>query len=1150
VSDPVWEVYVYQGPAASTGDGYGALLAVLPGWTSLSVAPLGNAVGAGSVSVPLSSPVFWQQGAPGRAACTPETTPVLAEETLWQARQDGIAVFEFLAQSVDRTTVAADETATVTISGPGTAQCLNWAMAMPFGWTPGDGGFVSCTGAVQDPFTEQDASGNYVLDTVLWSLCTPGAASVVTGEVIASVGSQQYYSGGGGSAKVLLAPGGAYLGGGPFGFANSSFSVAVTAPQLVTTPSPGAPIDGDATNGSDTTQLIIRPATGPGYAMIALSYGSFWCEFEDAAGNVTKYDIGLGLVGGAGAYDSSFGQYWRISCDLAAGGVIQGGTVAPPNYLYRFWTSGDGASWTLRMSVTPRGGANWDPRQVNVYLGGYYNTAGAHGAFAQFGSLNGEISAGADLGPVYVKATAMGIMADQLAQAADRGTIPFIVPTFSAEADSDGEAWSDSWSVQVPVGTDMLTGMTNYAGAVDASWIMLPGYKLTAQLNAGRQLQSTVIFHEGEITQYGRTQTRDQIYNVAATADGSGMIWTENAPASITQWAQRETWVASGGSIDAQSAVNTAQAAIDQWENEVDARVLQIPPNAYGKTVFRDIQVWDWIGVERSDFAQADAMQVIGITVTIDQDGNEAHELVLLTYRQVLAQWFGYLMGKFGGQSAATLGSLSPGTTAGSAFSLATGQSLSQNPQQLGGAGSSKVAMVVPATFLAAIPEIAAGQVPGSGGGPIPGGLIQEGSIPAVAISFSASDIGGVQVFFSPLAPETGELNSGDMWYNTAENNQLNVLNAAGNWVVYQFGTAAIAANAITSTQIAAGSITTPLIAANAITAGQIAADTITANQIAAGTITGDLIAANTITAAQILAGSITTSMLTVNSVLAGVVDATTITAATIIAAVFEGTDWLETSQGEFFYAGTPAHGNLAISIAPAIGSDPEGNPFAAGVGIYGQGAAAGQSINLYTTISNINSGPTLAMGTGMSTEELSSALFAVPYPGSTGSSGLWLRGPSSTYDNKYAAIFMSSSFMGGSNTAYIDLTISDASASIFIGGKPPMVQIVGNTNIGGSITSNSTGHFSGAVSTGALSVNGDLTGTGSVNVQGLIATAAGVSIPGGGNALTTQERPLNNPTEAQINADYNSNPLTAIDALWAWLNNMTNALVNSGILK
>lgn len=146
--------------------------------------------------------------------------------------------------------------------------------------------------------------------------------------------------------------------------------------------------------------------------------------------------------------------------------------------------------------------------------------------------------------------------------------------------------------------------------------------------------------------------------------------------------------------------------------------------------------------------------------------------------------------------------------------------------------------------------------------------------------------------------------------------------NIAANTIV----AANIAANTITASQIAAGAIGTGQLAANAVTAAKIAAGTITATQIAANTITAAKIAANTITAAQLAAGI----------VYAGIVDSTTITSATINASTFNGTNWTENSSGSFLYNGTPAAGNLIVSMAPAAGTDAHGNTYPQGLAVNG----------------------------------------------------------------------------------------------------------------------------------------------------------------------------------------------------------------------
>lgn len=93
--------------------------------------------------------------------------------------------------------------------------------------------------------------------------------------------------------------------------------------------------------------------------------------------------------------------------------------------------------------------------------------------------------------------------------------------------------------------------------------------------------------------------------------------------------------------------------------------------------------------------------------------------------------------------------------------------------------------------------------------------------------------------------------------------------------------------------------------------------------------VPGTLIQAGTITAAQIAAGVI----------VAGIVDGTLISGAQFIA---HGT------SGQFLgYTGTPATGNLNVSISPASGTDSHSNAYKGGVTVYG---TSGKAVQIFTS--------------------------------------------------------------------------------------------------------------------------------------------------------------------------------------------------------
>jgi hypothetical protein len=160
--------------------------------------------------------------------------------------------------------------------------------------------------------------------------------------------------------------------------------------------------------------------------------------------------------------------------------------------------------------------------------------------------------------------------------------------------------------------------------------------------------------------------------------------------------------------------------------------------------------------------------------------------------------------------------------------------------------------------------------------------------ITAQQVAFSVTDIGGTVITFAATPPASP--GAGDLWYDSGHGYRLSQWTGSA-WVPYQFGTQAIAARSVT--------------------AELIAADTITAAQIAAGTITGNEIIAGVSLSAPVIAGGL------------------------ISAAVFQGTNWVASAAGQFFYSGSPAPGALRASIAPGNGTDPYGNPYLAGVVAY-----------------------------------------------------------------------------------------------------------------------------------------------------------------------------------------------------------------------
>lgn len=121
-----WEVRVRYGAGWEGDPGF-----VVTDFVSLTIGPELNGPGAGSITFDEDSPM-WQNLLPNG-----EQAEWLQEyEHLWQAFYDGELRFEWLGESIETHLVEDDESRQITISGPGTAKMLSWALVLPVGFPP------------------------------------------------------------------------------------------------------------------------------------------------------------------------------------------------------------------------------------------------------------------------------------------------------------------------------------------------------------------------------------------------------------------------------------------------------------------------------------------------------------------------------------------------------------------------------------------------------------------------------------------------------------------------------------------------------------------------------------------------------------------------------------------------------------------------------------------------------------------------------------------------------------------------------------------------------------------------------------------------------------------------------------------------------
>ncbi len=185
------------------------------------------------------------------------------------------------------------------------------------------------------------------------------------------------------------------------------------------------------------------------------------------------------------------------------------------------------------------------------------------------------------------------------------------------------------------------------------------------------------------------------------------------------------------------------------------------------------------------------------------------------------------------------------------------------------------------------------------------------------------------------------------------------------------------------------------------------------------------------------------------------------------IRGTFDGTDYELNSSGAFFYSGTPALGNLIISIAPAAGTDAHGNPYVSGLAAYTAIAGTTYAVQLGEATVNGSPTPGLFLDNQGASPPNASPVYSF---GNASSSGT-------------GAIMYSGKAGAGSGASYIEC--ADSTLSGTGGGEivinAGQVTINGTVIINGSADTASAGLTDGTINGSSSSAglpNGTISGT------------------------------------------------------------------------
>jgi hypothetical protein len=376
-----------------------------------------------------------------------------------------------------------------------------------------------------------------------------------------------------------------------------------------------------------------------------------------------------------------------------------------------------------------------------------------------------------------------------------RGALTGLTITWTATHDSNAVPWTDSISLEVKAGTNLLA-LWNQLVAMGYEFHMSSGLALSMYPSRSTDRTTTVILRAGKHLREGvERNVQDAGLRTRVLVEGAGGLYGEVAEAGWETGAigRREGFVSFGGTTSPSTLTRVGQATLDILEAARGATVLPVHhgSGAGEYEPYADYALGDWIALDVEGTFASEAVRVAGITgrdrpggYQVDLDLNSvALEAEVRLKRMLDAMALVKV----------TSGDIAPGAVDDAAL--------------------------------------------GDGSWILDSGL----AVPRIVSSLpSPVWAQGLLVFLT--TDNKLYRSTGSAWTVAIPTVDLSGQITGTQITDDAISTAKIAANAVTAAEIAANTITADQIAANTITAGQIAAATITADLIAAHTLTGDQI--------------------------------------------------------------------------------------------------------------------------------------------------------------------------------------------------------------------------------------------------------------------------------------------------------------------
>lgn len=554
------------------------ILGIFYDYLNMSYSEELSGVGAGTVVFDLESEEFLNQ-----LIDSNDPDSILTRDNLWEVYFDGVRRFMWLGQNVSEPQVSSNEDHTVTISGPGLADSLDWAKVLPNRFPAP----MPKIETLQDDFVDQtlDVYGKW-----------KGSGGSTSGNVTVANAELNINVTGTGNPGTYVASDYAY------DFEESGCAVRVE------------PYVGSTGSGFVRTYLRIEESDTAYVGMfVERASGIYYLVAEaNGPGGYVKQQV---------QYSGATQKHWRIQ--------EKDGTA-----IFSYRASFDpGSEWTT-LAVLPY---SMNPTLVRLRLWAL--------AVAGTGLTLPKTSQFAELSTAGVESALPPLESFRrlILKAQARGSIKHIIPDWTPAADSMGAAWTGSISAEASLGAGLATVLNDYCQSNQADWLFTSDYRLQIRQRvyaapgapdptAPYHKEDKVIFYEQE-SQLSKDKNRSYSevanYLVGATSNGEYAVVTN--PASIGEYQQREELISDTLSAsDTNSLYSSLSNQLLTKKDGVLSWSLQVAHGLEGKCLYKDYQLGDWVSVQSSGAsASLDSWRIAAISVSVSGEDDPNIELTL-----------------------------------------------------------------------------------------------------------------------------------------------------------------------------------------------------------------------------------------------------------------------------------------------------------------------------------------------------------------------------------------------------------------------------------------------------------------------------------------------------------------------------------------